>query len=107
MLGLLRKLFRTRDRRQHYRLEQPVLTVTIDGKDYATLNWSLGGLRIGGVHPQFSCGQKIDGEIRLPAGGAGSFVAEVVNAGEDRSLQLRLLEISPAIFVAMGGLKGN
>ena len=107
MLGFLRKLFRTRDRRHHYRLEQPVLTVTIGGRDYATLNWSLGGLRVGGVRERFDRGQTIEGEIRLPAGGAGSFVAEVVNAGESGRLQLRLLEISPAIFVAMGGLKGG
>ena len=107
MLGFIHRFFRTRDRRHHYRLEQPVLVLTIAGKEYATLNWSLGGFRIAAGPGRFVRDQRIEGGIRLPAGGDGSFAADVLRVTDQGQVQLRLLEISPAVFVAMSGLKGN
>ncbi len=105
--GFFRKLLRTHDRRHHYRMEQPVLSLTIEGREYTTLNWSLGGLRIGQVPGSLVRGEKVEGSIRLPPGGEGTFAAEVVDITDQGHTQLRLLEISPAVFVAMSGLRGS
>ena len=99
-------MYRGRERRRHPRVEGRPLALRIDGRKYKTLNWSLGGFKISGYHAEMEPGDKIEGTIGPVAGvGPGPFVAEVVRVTEDGEVGLRLLEVLPAVFVAMSGMK--
>ena len=102
----LRRYFRDRDRRQHLRTDHPRLVMEMDGKRYTTMDWSLGGFRLERYHIELRPGDHIMGSVAFGSNPSGEFVAEMIGVGEDGSIGLRLMEISPAVFVAMAGLKG-
>jgi PilZ domain len=97
---------RSWDRRVHRRYSQPPLHLEIDGKRFKTTDWSLGGFRIQGYQEAVAVGGRLTGQIKsFNSSGPGTFVAEVVRIAESGEIGLRLLEITPAIFVAMARLK--
>ncbi len=99
---------RPKDRRKHARNTTPSLELKIDGRKYRTLDWSLGGLRINGFHVDVKPRDRLSGTIAGVSGvGPGEFVAEVLRVAENGDVSVRLLEISPAIFLAMGGLRAR
>ena len=80
----------------------------IDGHTYETLDWSLGGFRVNSFHQNLNRRDKISGTIvGLGATGRGDFVAEVMRVSENGDVSVRLLEIAPATFLAMGGLRAR
>jgi hypothetical protein len=52
--------YRHTDTRRHQRESQSVLSLTIDGLEFKTLNWSLGGCLIEGYGGEFSAGSLIN-----------------------------------------------
>lgn len=99
------KRLRTAERRRYQRIELSPLKLKIDGKRYNTVDWSLGGFKIGRYHVPLASGDKVSGRITLEHGASGEFVAEVVGVREDGEVAFRLVEITPSIFLAMGGIK--
>jgi len=96
----------SRDRRVHRRYLYPALRLEIDGKRYKTTDWSLGGFRINGYHEALAVGDRLTGQITpINSSGPGTFVAEVVRIAETGEIGLRLLEITPAVFITMAGFK--
>ncbi|MEQ9640036.1 MAG: hypothetical protein RIM84_08430 [Alphaproteobacteria bacterium] len=49
----------TRTRRRDRRLHEPPLTVALQGLKFATVDWSLGGFRIGGYRGQAKVGEQL------------------------------------------------
>jgi len=91
------------DRRQHPRVQGPLLTLKFDGEKYKSLDWSLGGCRIRAPGGHFQLRQQLRGRIKIVgADGRGEFVAEIVRIDADGHVSLRWLELSPHIFAAMG-----
>lgn len=96
----------SRDRRVYRRFSYPALHLEIDGKRLRAIDWSLGGFRINGYHEELKIGDRLTGQIKsINSSGPGTFVAEVVRIADTGEVGLRLLEITPAVFVAMAGLK--
>lgn len=104
MLGQLSKFWRVRERRQHVRITSLPLVMHVDGRRFETVDWSLGGFWITGFRGQSYKGTILSGRIEHPDASAGEFVAEVVIA-DDGNIHARFMEITPAVFVAMGGLR--
>lgn len=98
---------RPKDRRKHARNTAPSLELKIDGHKYRTLDWSLGGLSINGFHADVKPRDRLSGTISGVGVDPGEFVAEVLRVAENGDVSVRLLEISPAIFLAMGGLRAR
>jgi len=97
---------RSWDRRLHRRYADPPLHLEIGGKHFKTTDWSLGGFRIHGYHQPVAIGGRLTGQIKsVNSNGPGTFVAEVVWTAGSGEIGLRLLEITPAVFVAMAALK--
>jgi len=97
---------RSRERRVHHRISYPPLHLEIDGKRFKTTDWSLGGFRINGYHEALAIGDRLTGSIKFNKSSvSGTFVAEAVRVGKTGEIGLRLLEITPAVFVAMAGFK--
>ena len=101
---LLSYLWR-QDRRRYVRIVNPPLRLRIDGKRYDTVDWSLGGFKIRRYHRGLSAGDQIQGEIRFDTVKPGEFVAEVIQVQASGDIGLRLLEITPATFLAMSGVR--
>lgn len=104
MLGRLLNFWRARERRQHVRITSLPLVMHIDGRRYETVDWSLGGFWITGFRGRSHKGAALSGTIEHPDAGGGEFVAEVVTA-DNGDVRARFMEITPAVFVAMGGLR--
>ena len=104
MLGRLFNSWRARERRQHVRITSLSLVMRIDGRRFETVDWSLGGFWIAGFRGGSHKGAVLSGTIKHPDASAGEFVAEVVVAN-DGDIRARFMEITPAVFVAMGGLR--
>lgn len=93
------------ERRQHPRIDGPLLTLRFGGEKYKSVDWSLGGCRILTKPGQFRLRQEVAGRIKIAGGdGRGNFVAEIVRIDPDGHVSLRWLELSPHIFVTMHGL---
>ncbi len=94
------------DRRHHRRVYDRPINVRMEGKQYDTLDWSLGGFRINGYHRTIEIGERLSGKIG-PVNGikSGDFVAVVVRTVDDGDVGVRFLEISSDVFLAMSGLK--
>ena len=94
------------DRRVHRRFSYPPLLLEIDGKRFKTTDWSLGGFRIDGYRETLAIGARLTGQIQfISSSSSGTFVAEVVRTSETGEVGLRLLEITPAVFIAMARFK--
>lgn len=78
--------------------------IHIDETRFETVDWSLGGFLIKGFRGPLQKGVMLSGKIKHPDADAGEFVAEVV-AADNGDIHARLMEITPAVFVAMGGLR--
>ncbi len=99
---------RPKDRRHHARVATPSIALTIDDRHYETLDWSLGGFRLGGFRADVKPRDRISGTVgSVGDAGPGEFVAEVMRVAENGDISVRLLEISPATFLAMGGLRSR
>ena len=97
---------RMQDRRQHRRYAYPAVALEVDGQHYETVDWSLGGFRVNGYHQHLEVGDRITGTIgTVGSGSPGTFVAEVVRFMPNGDVGMRLLEITPSVFIAMAGLK--
>ena len=106
-MGILQKIsawFHQRDRRAHVRYQVPRLTITHDGVNYRTIDWSLGGFKLDQFRATLQVGTKLDGEIRLEGSEKGVFSAEIVEIGDSGTISARFLAITPGVFLAMGGL---
>ena len=104
--SILRRILGKPDRRRHARTAAPVLELRIDGHKYKALDWSLGGFRFSGFHKVVRRRDNISGTIDgVGAAGPGEFVAEVMRVSDSGDISVRLLEITPATFLAMGGLR--
>jgi len=99
----LRARLRVRERREHLRVYTEQLRIVIDGAQYMTRDWSLGGFRIADRGGAYKAGDVLAGQVRYGRRGSGEFVGEVVNADDD-GIGVRFSEITPSLFVAMGGL---
>jgi hypothetical protein len=81
------------------------VALSVGGRKYKSADWSLGGCRIPAESGEFAIRQQISGRIKLAgADGPGEFVAEIERVADDGHVDLRWLEMSPHIFVAMHGL---
>jgi hypothetical protein len=96
--------FYHRDRRSHIRYEIPWLTITHDGVDYRTTDWSLGGFKLDDFRATLPVGKNLEGEIRLEGSKKGVFLAEIVKIGDSGNISVRFLAITPRVFLAMSGL---
>ena len=106
-MGILQKIstwFHHRDRRAHVRYETPRLTITHDGVDYRSTDWSLGGFQLDEFRATLRVGNKLEGEIRLEGSEKGVFSAEIVTIGDSGNISARFLAITPRVFLAMSGL---
>ena len=104
MLERLISLWRGYERRQHVRITSLSLIVHVDKKRFETVDWSLGGFWITGFRGHAHKGTTLSGTIKHPDAAVGEFVAEVV-AADGGDVRARFMEITPAVFVAMGGLR--
>ena len=105
MLRRIRSLQTKRDRRQHRRTRSRPIKVAFDGKTYRTVDWSLTGFRLASFHRTLAVGERLGGKIG-PIGTAdqGDLIALVVRTTEEGEVGLRILEMDPAIFIAMSEL---
>jgi hypothetical protein len=75
--------------RRDHRYPLPALTITIDGAEYTTANWSLGGFAITGFDQPIAPGKSVTGQLCLADQTAGfAFTATVVRIGEPEPGQL-------------------
>lgn len=75
--------------RRDRRYPLPPLVVTIDGVEYTTVNWSLGGFLITGFNQRISPGKPIAGKLGVPDQPLlFDFTAKVVRVGEPVADQL-------------------
>ena len=105
MLLRKRPLQRTQDRRQHKRIRTQPIKVTFDGKSYRTVDWSLSGIRLAAFHRELAVGEQLVGRIG-PIGTTdqGELIVSVVRTTEEGEVGLRILELDPALFMAMSQL---
>jgi len=97
-----------RERRRNERHRSPSLTVTIEGRTYKTVDWSLGGMRLPRFHRALAPGEQLQGKMhRFGGAPSGPFAAAVVYASEGHGVGLRLTEITPALFMAMGTVRAH
>ena len=106
-MGFLQKIktwFHPLDRRAHVRYAIPRLTITHDGVEYQTTDWSLGGFKLDDFEATLRIGKKLEGKIRLEDGEKGEFSAEIINIDACGNISVRFLAITPSVFLAMSGL---
>lgn len=94
------------ERRLHPRYTHRPLVLKIEGRRYRTIDWSLGGFRLGPFHREAVVSMQIEGTIaKCGRIQAGAFLAEVVRFTEEGGLGLRWLEIAPATFIGMSSVR--
>ena len=94
------------ERRQHPRYTHRSLVLRIDGHRYRTIDWSLGGFRIGTFHREVAVGTMIEGKVaKCGRIQSGEFTAEVIRFTEDGGIGLRWMAISPATFIGMSSVR--
>ena len=96
------------DRRYHFRHTSRPLRLEIEDQPYETLDWSLGGFRIGGFHRMLAQGDRLGGKLG-PVGDAeaGSFIAEVRHVAADGKIGLRWAEITSTSFFALSRVRSK
>ena len=85
--------------------ERRPLVLKIDGKKYRTVDWSLGGFRINGFHESGKPRDEVSGTIGGGGMRRGEFVAEILRVSASGEVRMRLLEVTPATFLAMAAVK--
>jgi hypothetical protein len=98
LAGFARKVS---DRRRAPRFTKPPLWLEVDGWRYKTYDWSLSGFRIEVCRARPQPRARLIGRIE-GIGCTGAFSAEVVRVEDDGTVAGRFLDITPAIFMAMG-----
>jgi len=97
---------RLADRRRHARRKAPTLRVRIDGRNYRTADWSMGGVRLAGFQGHLRRLERVSGTVAVPGGPKGPFVAEVMWQRDD-TVGLRFLEVAPSVFFELSTLGGS
>ena len=91
-----------RERRRHERFTCMPLTVSFNGGEHSTADWSVGGFRVNGLQATLVPGDRIAGKIDgLDALQPADFRAEVAWRSPEGDTGFRILEISPAFLQAM------
>lgn len=108
MLIRRRQTLKSQDRRQHKRIRSRPIKVTLDGKTYKTVDWSLSGIRLATFHRQLMVGERLEGRIG-PIGTTdqGELIVAVVRTTEEGEVGFRILEVAPALFIAMSELSAG
>src|ERR687886_433964 len=83
------------DHRRDRRYPLPALVVILDGEEFPTLDWSLGGLRLSGAPASLKVGDEFYGEFRVAdEGGKASFRGDVIRIDpQGREFAIRFLEL--------------
>lgn len=90
------------ERRQYPRTRDPALRLVIDGEKYPTIDWSLGGFRIGGFHRDIALRETITGKIRSRSGiVGGAFTARATRKTDDGQIAFRFIEIASKTWMSM------
>lgn len=96
------------ERRAHAREYRRKLVLKTDRGKFETLDWSLGGCRIGPIEPRPKVGDEFSGVITgIGLANRGEFLAEVVRLGKNGEIGLRWLEMDPHTFMSLSGLKAK
>ena len=102
MFKTVRTNFDRHEMRRDRRHPRPVMTVTIDGRDHMTVDWSLGGFQLRAF--EVALGSEVEGRIRV-AGLAADFAfkAQAVRLveGEAGGVGFHFLDMSQALFDAL------
>src|SRR5271154_521686 len=90
------------ERRKHRRIYGFSLSLTIEGKSYETLDWSLGGFRIADFHRPLEPRQQIAGTVVGQSGvRGGEFTAAIVRTTVGGEVGCRWLDISCVTLLSM------
>lgn len=95
------------DQRRDRRRTLPVLIVRIDGVEYRTRDWSLGGLSLAGADPLLPNGADVDGQVSAEADGTPRrFAGRVVRHDPATDVvALRFAELAPDTFAFLERLQ--
>ena len=84
-----RVTFDRHNARRDRRYPLPALVITIDGGEYTTVNWSLGGFLVTGFKGKIAAGKRIAGTLAVADQPLGfEFTAKIVRSGEPEPDQL-------------------
>jgi hypothetical protein len=102
MLKTVRTNFDRRELRRDRRYALPRMTVTINGADYVTGDWSLGGFHIVDG-PSLAIGEQVAGAIQIEGrDGRYDFTAEVVrNNGAGHDVGFHFVELSSELVTVL------
>jgi len=96
------------ERSKHPRIYGHALNLSIEGRQYQTLDWSLGGFRIVDPHRSMVPRQQIAGEVIGGSGiRGGGFTAEIVRTTIGGEVGCRWLDISAATLMSMATIKAS
>ncbi|MEQ9641646.1 MAG: PilZ domain-containing protein [Alphaproteobacteria bacterium] len=94
------------DGRAYRRRDSRQMTLVIDDEEIVPVDWSLGGFRLRATPQRYPRGTHLHGQVKGgPDWPKGAFVAQVVWAKDDGAIGLRIIEITPEVFLAMADLK--
>jgi PilZ domain len=85
MMGAMTRTRVTYERpnsRRDHRYPLPPLVIIIDGTEYSSINWSLGGFLITGFDRKIASGQTVTGMLRTLDQPGFAFTATVVRSGD-------------------------
>jgi len=92
---------------RHPRVFGHALSVSIEGRSYQTLDWSLAGFRVSDFHRALAPAQQISGLVVGRSGiRDGEFTAEIVEAGIG-GVVCRWLDISADTLASMAIVKAS
>ncbi len=90
------------ERRQHERYKTPRLVLRIEEQKYRTLDWSMGGFRIGPFHRPLGPRETLTGTIDQMAGLLREpFEADITRITEDGEVCCRFLTLPNAVLKAV------
>ena len=104
-MKIVRTTFSRVDGRRNRRYAMPPLVVVLDGREYRTLDWSLGGFRLGGFAEPTAIATRITGELRPDDAAAPTgFRAEIVRVDAEASeMAARFVEPDEALIGRLDG----
>jgi hypothetical protein len=96
----VRTSFDREEKRRDRRHPLPTMVVTVDGVEYRSVNWSFGGILLGGFARPIAVGDTIKGSLHFPdLPDAAPFAAEVVRRDEAaQEIAARFRELSERGF---------